>query len=168
MRVLQTAKISRTSGNTGCSNEACQDSVGVWTIDWGNIMDYNGGSGFTPALGAQQILHNCLSRKNSTSSFRTGNKRGGFQVAGDPTPTDPGIITSLEAYNCVSIGDRNGFHDGTASVAPSQRRLMAVNCRVFDAEETAYACAEIRDCAQSGSATAKSAGTVVVNSSIVS
>lgn len=134
---------------------------------WGNIMEYNGGSGFTPALGAQQILHNCLSRKNATSAFRTGNKMGGFQVAGDPTSTDPGIITSLEAYNCVSIGDRNGFHDGTASVAPSQRRLMAVNCRVFDAEETAYACAEIRDCTQSGSAAAKSAGTVVINSSLV-
>jgi hypothetical protein len=135
---------------------------------WGNIMEYNGGSGFTPALGAQEILHNCLSRKNATSAFRTGNKKGGFQVASDPTETDPGIITSMEAYNCVSIGDRNGFYDGTASVAPSQRRLIAVNCRVFDAEETAYACAEIRDCTQSGSATVKSTGTVVVNSSTVS
>lgn len=135
---------------------------------WGNIMEYNGGSGFTPATGAQEVLHNCLSRKNASAAFRTGSKTGGFQVAGDPTPTDPGVITSLEAYNCVSIGDRNGFHDGTgSSSAPAQRRLLAVGCKVFDAEMTAFACAEIRDCSQVGSATPKSDGTLVVNSALV-
>lgn len=133
----------------------------------GNIMEYNLGGGFVPAYGAQEVLHNCLSRKNSVDLRGARIKRGGFTSVGDPTPTDPGIITSLEAYNCVSIGDRNGFYDGTTSVAPAQRRLLAVDCKVFDAEETAFACAEIRDCSESGSGQVKSSGTTVTNTTLI-
>ncbi|MEY0062257.1 hypothetical protein [Providencia hangzhouensis] len=133
------------------------------TAGYGSVMEYNGGGGFTPANGAQEVLHNCLSRKNGLLRW----KQGGFMTTGGPQAGDNGVLTSLEAYNCVSIGDKNGFYDSTAETTPTNQRLLAVNCRVFDAKETAFACSEIIDCSQSGSAQEKSSATVSRNTILV-
>lgn len=132
-----------------------------------SVMEYNGGAGFIPAYGAKQTLINCTSRKNATAKDKTGGKKGGYQAGGNPSASDPGVMTSLNAYNCVSIGDGNGFYDGTSSSPPDKIKLTAVNCKVFDAEGVAYGCAEIVDCYESGSGSSKSMATVVKNTNLV-
>lgn len=123
----------------------------------GTISEYNGGGGFTPAYGAQAVYDGCLSRKNNgvTGRFNTG-KVGGFEshAANAGSGDDISTLTSVEAYNCISIGDRNGFYDYWYKDG-SNSHLKAYNCKSIDPIAYGFACGEISDCSHTGTGTAK-------------
>lgn len=126
-------------------------------LGFGGISEYNGGGGFTPAYGAQGRLDNCISRKNNgvASRFNT-NKTAGFECHSANTGGggDISTLTSFEVFNCISIGDKNGFMDMFYKTG-SNSRMKAYNCTSIDPVEYGFACSEIQDCSHSGTGIAK-------------
>lgn len=128
--------------------ESCHENCAVEC--WGCVSEYNGSAGFIPAAGGHGRYHGCTSRKNGQKVAS-----GGFAVTGAPGTGDDGVETSSECFNCISIGDYNGFN------APSSSRLDAFGCLAIDPTTYGYSGVTATDCAHSGTGTARSGGTVV-------
>lgn len=127
----------------------------------GAFSEYNGGGGFTPALGCQAKYYSCVSRKNARQERIFNDKTGGFLSWLAPAPgIDNGVVTSLEAYNCISIEDKSGFVSGDSSTIPIPGVILkAYDCLAVNPMVYGYRCTQTFDCRHAGTGTARAPGT---------
>lgn len=123
----------------------------------GSFSEYNGGGGFTPALGCQAKYYICVSRKNARQERILNDKTGGFLSWLAPAPgIDNGVVTSLEAYSCMSIEDKSGFVSGDSSTVPIPGVILkAYDCLAVNPMVYGYRCTQTFDCRHSGTGTAR-------------
>lgn len=130
---------------------------------YNSLLEYNGGTGAAPAYGCDAIYQDCESIRNN---LRVGHKPAGFAVVGEPTEADVGHETLALFIRCKSIGDQRGFADQSPSVDPPDGPKVvgrAIDCEVIDPVVVGYDIHTITDCRHSGTGTAKTSKTRVVN-----
>lgn len=120
-------------------------------------FEYNGGAAVAVAYGCDGVYLNCESYRNQQVS---GRKSAAFLAVGNPI--DGGVDTIANFYNCRSIEDTKSFgKEGSETIA------VCYSCDSKDST-TGYDVSLMKNCTFSGGGTAKTGGTVVDNSTLVS
>lgn len=86
------------------------------------LAEHCGKGGFTPAYGAQDSYHGCISRYN---------RGAGFLITGEPTVDIAGTV--VYANGCVAYGNNNGFMSNS-----EKGHFKCINCSTFENSNSGF------------------------------
>lgn len=132
--------------------ESSHENCNVFGIS--SLSEWNGGSGFTPAIGCQGYYLDCMTRSNALRTRLPTGKLGGFEANGNPSNTTSAARRTLvKAVKCTSENDYNGYSSQGYTGDPNQPYLIAENCVARNSMFYGFNCAQAVNCSYSGTGT---------------
>lgn len=142
-----------------CNDDGESGHIGATVrMGAGWLVEYNGGAGVAPALGADAIYSAMSSHKNQR---KPGRKGAAFNVIGSPSGTSR-IETRAEFVDCVDYESDTSF--GSTSDADAVGR--AINCRSIGAVTRGFQRLELIDCRGTGNGTVTADCTTVTTTAV--